>query len=136
MLSRVSEFLGFLLGSLKMSEAVLVSVTAVITTVGLAVVNKLMNRPGEQWKQAADMREELRRDLDRAKDEVEQLRTTSIARDQQFLEVREQLMEMRLDLKQVTIELADCHSKHQRVEAELAKVHAEFKTCIKAGGSA
>ena len=60
MYSRVLEVSEFLLGSLKMSEAVVALISAAVTTIGLAIINKLMARPGEQWKQASDIREELR----------------------------------------------------------------------------
>jgi hypothetical protein len=118
-----------------MSDAVIALISAMMTTIGLAVVNKMMSRPAERWKQAAEMREELRQDLTRAQGELQRIRERSETRDLQFLELKEQMIDTRIQLMNMSSELKQCHDKHKLVEEELVRVRAEFKTCFKAGGA-
>lgn len=119
-----------------MSDAVIALVTAMMTTIGLAMVNKLMSRPSEHWKQASEMREELRSDLERSNKELERLREKGQVRDIEHLELKFNMVDVNIQLKNVIDDLKHCLESHKLVDEEFARVRAEFKTCIKAGGSA
>lgn len=134
MLTRIAEFHSFLLGSLKMSDALIVAATAIATTIGLAIINKLMARPMENWKQASELRGELRTDLSRyqsdllrVQSELANLRESGYNKDKELLSLKQALMDVNQTLYEVRIELTDCHANHAKVSEELAGVRMQLQ---------
>ncbi len=126
-----------------MSDAVIALVTAMMTTIGLAMVNKLMSRPSEHWKQASEMRGELRADLDRSHDDLERAHTDldrererNEHRDREFIDLKEQLIEFNIKMRTVSAELRHCLESHKRVDGELDRLKLDIKTCIRTEGPA
>jgi len=133
MFTRIAEFHSFLFGSLKMSDALIALISALMTTVGLAIINKLMSRPTEHWKQAQDLREELRKDLTRAQGDLYSMKDKSYERDAEYMDLKQQLITMGTDLRNVSEALRECEEKHDRVGEEIAKVRDEFKNYVRSG---
>jgi septal ring factor EnvC (AmiA/AmiB activator) len=132
MYNRIVEFPSFILGSLRMSDAVIALISAMMTTIGLAMVNKLMSRPSEHWRQASEMREELRKDLSRAQEELSRLRDRNQQRDIEFFDIKEQMINIAIELRTVSNNLHDCLGNHRKVETELQHVRAEFMSKLSA----
>ncbi len=114
-----------------MSDALLAIASAVVTTIGLAIVNKMMSRPAEHWKQASEMRGELRIDLERSCRELDVLRDKSRLRDLELMDLKEQMIEVNIKLRAVSSELRHCLESHQRVDGELGLLKIDLKTCIR-----
>jgi peptidoglycan hydrolase CwlO-like protein len=103
-------------GSIKMSDAMIALISAIITSIGLTLINRMLSTPSEHWKQAAEIRDELRNDLKRAQGELEMLRGEIAARDREILELREQILELNTELKKVKLILEEYQSRSLRIE--------------------
>jgi len=100
----MGEVLNFVinqLGNVKMSDAMIALISAIITSIGLTLINRLLSTPSEHWKQAAEIRDELRNDLRRAQSELEILRGNIAERDREILELRQQILELNTELNKV-----------------------------------
>lgn len=131
MLDALSELHILLKSTLTVSNAMIGLLSAMITTIGLAIVNKLMSRPSEHWKQASELREELRKDRDElredfthAQDQLDKLHIERKENDAALLNLRLQILNLTIELKTMGIELAKCHEKHAIVEAQMLKLQA------------
>ena len=105
MLDRIVQFYNFIFESLKMSDAVIALISAMMTTVGLAIVNKIMNRRSEIWKQSSEMREELRVDLKHSHDELRILRERNTDCEREHAMLMGKITEINIRLKAVSDEL-------------------------------